>query len=99
MTQPNPNNPYINKETQNTQNSTQYSQNFLGNLLDSNPKQDFLKGALIGAAATFILTNENAQRAIFKGFAKISSLFESGIEELKERYEDAKAEINDSDKI
>ncbi|TLD83571.1 YtxH domain-containing protein [Helicobacter sp. MIT 11-5569] len=96
MTQPNPNNPYIDKQN-NTQNNTQ---NFLGNLLDSNnSKQDFLKGALIGAAATFILTNENAQKAIFKGFAKISSLFESGIEELKERYEDAKAEINDADKI
>ncbi|PKT75269.1 hypothetical protein [Helicobacter winghamensis] len=111
MAQPNPNNPYIdqaNSGVKNSQNSilqaqgnTQNSaQNFLGNFLDSNnSKQDFLKGALIGAAATFILTNENAQRAIFKGFAKISSLFESGIEELKERYEDAKAEIHDSDKI
>ena len=55
---------------------------------------DFIKGALIGAVATFILTNENAQRAIFKGFAKVSGLFEAGIEELKERYEDAKAEVN-----
>lgn len=120
MTQPNPNNPYINNANDgvqdaqnpnfqsygqkhrddNFQNSMQNNtQNFLGNLLDSNnSKQDFLKGALIGAVATFILTNENAQKAIFKGFAKVSSLFESGIEELKERYEDAKAEIND-DKI
>ncbi len=59
-----------------------------------NSQQDFLKGAFIGAVATFILTNKDAQRAIFKGFAKISSLFEMGIEELKERYEDAKAEVD-----
>lgn len=59
-----------------------------------NLQQDFLKGAFIGAVATFILTNKDAQKAIFKGFAKISSLFEMGIEELKERYEDAKAEVD-----
>ncbi|MCI5969362.1 YtxH domain-containing protein [Helicobacter sp.] len=112
MTQPNPNNPYIkninngeqsmqNQGENNSQNNTQNNtQNFLGGLLDANnSKQVFIKGALIGTAATFILTNENAQKAIFKGFAKISSLFESGIEELKERYEDAKAEINDTNKI
>lgn len=99
MAQPNPNNPYITQKTNHTtQTPNANPQDFLGGLLDSNnPKQDFLKGALIGAVATFILTNENAQKAIFKSFAKISSLFESGIEELKERYEDAKAEINDTD--
>ena len=88
-TQPDSNNPYINNHTANvnTKNS------IFGNM-DSNSQKDFLKGALIGAAATFILTNENAQRAIFKGFAKISGIFEAGIEELKERYEDAKAEVN-----
>ena len=57
-------------------------------------QKDFIVGALIGAAASFILTNENAQKALLKGFAKLSSLFEMGVEELKERYEDAKAEVN-----
>ena len=101
MTQPNPNNPYINgvNSSNNDQNFTNASnKGFLGNLLNSgSSQQDFIKGALIGAAATFILTNENAQKAILKGFAKISSLFESGIEELKERYEDAKAEVGDTE--
>lgn len=59
-----------------------------------NTQRDFIVGALIGAAASFILTNENAQKALLKGFAKLSSLFEMGVEELKERYEDAKAEVN-----
>jgi len=54
---------------------------------------DFLKGALIGAAVTFLLTNETAQKSIFKAFAKASSMMQMGIEELKERYEDVKAEL------
>lgn len=87
------NNPYINQTSTDTnKNSTQ---NLVSSFFNSgNTQQDFLKGALIGAVATFILTNEEAQKAIFKGFAKLSSLFEVGIEELKERYEDAKAEVD-----
>lgn len=76
----------------NTQNSaTSAISSFLNS---GNSQTDFLKGAFIGAVATFILTNKDAQSAIFKGFAKISNLFEMGIEELKERYEDAKAEVD-----
>lgn len=62
----------------------------------ANQKADIFKGALIGAVATFILTNQNTQTAIFKGIAKLSSLLEMGVEELKERYEDAKAEVNEN---
>lgn len=82
--------------TQSTQNNTQgNTTSALSSFFNSgNSQQDFLKGAFIGAVATFILTNKDAQKAIFKGFAKISSLFEMGIEELKERYEDAKAEVD-----
>ena len=76
----------------NTQNSaTSAISSFLNS---GNSQTDFLKGAFIGAVATFILTNKDAQSAIFKGFAKLSNLFEMGIEELKERYEDAKAEVD-----
>ena len=100
------NNPYIqnlnsNRTSQNSQPTPNTqpmhsSQNgFLDGIFSGSNGSDFLKGALIGAAATYILTNENAQRAIFKGFAKLSTLFECGLEELKERYEDAKAEANE----
>lgn len=99
------NNPYIknvnstsnqsNLNFQNTQNNQNTQNGFLDGVFGSNGNGDFLKGALIGAAATYILTNESAQRAIFKGFAKISTLFECGLEELKERYEDAKAEASE----
>ena len=96
-------NPYINQpktdtnatNTTNTTNQSTNAQNLFASFFNSgNTQQDFLKGALIGAVATFILTNEDAQKAIFKRFAKLSSLFEMGIEELKERYEDAKAEVD-----
>lgn len=99
------NNPYIknvnstsnqsNLNFQNNQNNQNAQNGFLDGVFGSNGSGDFLKGALIGAAATYILTNESAQRAIFKGFAKISTLFECGLEELKERYEDAKAEASE----
>ena len=54
---------------------------------------DFVKGALIGAAVTYLLTNKKAQDTIFQAFGKGSELFQAGIEELKERYEDTKAQM------
>lgn len=53
----------------------------------------FLKGLLIGAAAAYILTNENVQRTAIKGAVKAWSLLQGGVEELKERFRDAEAEI------
>ncbi|RXK11704.1 hypothetical protein CP965_13125 [Halarcobacter mediterraneus] len=85
-------NPYINQQTnidqnQNPINTTNtQSQSVFTN-------GDFVKGALIGAAVTFLLTNKNAQETIFKAASKGSELFQAGMEELKERYEDAKAQM------
>lgn len=53
----------------------------------------FIKGTLIGAAAAYLLTNENVQRAAIKGAVKAWSLLQGGVEELKERFQDAEAEI------
>lgn len=53
----------------------------------------FLKGLLIGAGITYIMTNEKAQQALFKAIVKTGTFFQAGVEELKERFEDAKAEI------
>ena len=53
----------------------------------------FVKGALIGAAAAYLLTNENVQRSAIKGAVKAWSLLQGGVEELKERFHDAEAEI------
>nr|MBS0020423.1 hypothetical protein [Gammaproteobacteria bacterium] len=55
--------------------------------------QRFWTGALLGATAAFLLTNENVQRATIKTAVKAWSLMEGGFEELKERFRDAQAEI------
>jgi len=53
----------------------------------------FFKGLLIGAAAAYLLTNESVQRTAIKGAVKAWSLLQGGVEELKERFHDAEAEI------
>jgi hypothetical protein len=53
----------------------------------------FLKGLLIGAAAAYLLTNEDLQRTAIKGAVKAWSLLQGGVEEIKERFHDAEAEI------
>ena len=53
----------------------------------------FLKGLIIGAAATYILTNESVQRTAIKGAVKAWSMVQGGVEEMKERFQDAEAEL------
>lgn len=78
-------NPYINQmNPQQGQANPQAGQSGFNN-------GDFLKGALIGAAVTFLLTNKGAQGSIMKAASKGTELFQAGMEELKERYEDAQA--------
>ena len=64
-----------------------------GSLLGTFDTENFLKGALIGAIGAYLLTNEKAQKAIFKTVAKGTQMFQAGMEEMKERFEDAKAEL------
>ena len=67
----------------------QYPQQQSSSLLN----ERFFKGLLIGAAAAYLLTNENVQRTAIKGAVKAWSLLQGGVEELKERFHDAEAEI------
>lgn len=62
--------------------------------LFSIPNDRFLKGLLIGAAATYLITNEQVQRTAIKGVVKTWSLLQGGVEEVKERFGDAAAEIH-----
>ncbi len=77
------------KATNNTPSPTDAVTSDLGGFHSS----DFLKGALIGAAAAYLLSNKKVQESLFKTVAKGSSMFQMGMEELKERYEDAQAEF------
>ncbi len=83
------NNPYITTQNTNLPNGAPAAQALPDT---SSATSDFIKGALIGAAVTYLLNNEKVQNALFKTAAKTSSMFQSGMEEVKERYEDAKAE-------
>lgn len=55
--------------------------------------EKFLKGAITGAALTFILTNESLQKNTIKSLVKLWNTLQGGIEEVKERFQDAEAEI------
>ena len=88
-------NPYINQGVNTSVQTSMNAQNIMpqNNANDSFFNGDFVKGALIGAGVTFLLTNKTTQKAIFNGFSKGSELVQAGIEELKERMEDAKAQM------
>jgi len=95
-------NPYINNQNSNApqvqpeqkQNQNPYINNQPSQKANSSfDTGNFLKGALIGAVGAYLLTNEDAQKKIFKTFAKGADMFGAGIEEMKERLEDAKAEL------
>jgi len=87
-------NPYYNTQaTQVAQTVSPAAPTALQSLTSSFDTGNFLKGALIGAIGAYLLTNEDAQKKIFKTFAKGADLFGAGIEEMKERMEDAKAEL------
>jgi len=80
-------NPYyqsINSRTTDTPGATSWTDSFTGDR--------FLKGLLIGAAATYLLTNEKAQKVIMKTGMKLFSTVAGGVEEMKEKILDAKAE-------
>ncbi|MFV0481310.1 MAG: YtxH domain-containing protein [Campylobacteraceae bacterium] len=56
---------------------------------------DFAVGAIAGLAIAYVLTNDKAQKALFKVVAKGTNVLQAGFEELKERFEDAKAEVEE----
>ncbi len=57
------------------------------------PSDRFMKGLILGAAATYVLTNESVQRAAIKSAVQAWSTLQGGVEELKERFQDAEAEL------
>ncbi|MGI6657074.1 MAG: YtxH domain-containing protein [Desulfobulbus sp.] len=52
----------------------------------------FWKGVAIGAAVALLITNESVQKGVVKVLAKATTAAQCGIEEIKEKFEDAKAE-------
>ncbi|WP_319523042.1 hypothetical protein [uncultured Desulfosarcina sp.] len=63
----------------------------LGTWFDySNPS--YIKGLLLGAGVTLLVTNQTVQNAVIKGTVAAWSAVVGGIEEIKEKVRDAKAE-------
>jgi hypothetical protein len=58
----------------------------------TNPR--FIKGALVGAVVAYLLTNESVQQGAIKVAVKAWSLVQGGVEEMKERFRDAEAELH-----
>lgn len=84
-------NPYINQPMNMNQNPM--NQNVNPQNQGGFTSGDFVKGALIGAAVTYLLTNKGAQDSMMKAVSKGTELFQAGMEEVKERYEDARAQM------
>ena len=103
------NNPYINEENvasetvANNAAATQPSaiDNAINNAAKDLPfvpqnfnAAGFVKGLILGGIAAYVLTNPKAQECVFKAIVKGGELINAGIEELKERFEDVKAELD-----
>ncbi len=61
----------------------------------------YIKGLLLGAAATYLLTNPKVQRAMVKGVVTLWTSVQGSVEEVKEQIQDIKAEMSmktDADK-
>lgn len=81
------NNPYIRNEHKSTLSDI---------VLGKTATDRFIRGLAIGALATYLLTNENAQKAVAKGSVKLYEGVVGGFEELKEKFMDAKADYESS---
>ena len=56
--------------------------------------EQFWKGALLGAAVALLVTNETVQKSVIKGAAKVISAVQGGVQEVKEKFEDVRAEMH-----
>lgn len=53
----------------------------------------FWTGALVGTGLVLFLTNDSVQKGLMKAAAGLFSAAQSGVEELKEKFEDVQAEL------
>jgi hypothetical protein len=61
---------------------------------DQSPGENkLLKGLLVGGGVGFLLTNETVQKGLIRTVVRMWSVAQGGIEEVKERFRDAEAEI------
>jgi len=54
----------------------------------------YVKGVLLGAAVTYVMTNPKVQRAMVKGVVALWTSVQGSVEEVKEQIKDIKAEMS-----
>jgi len=65
----------------------------LTRLLPSRPSEQFLVGALIGAAATYVLADEELRGKLIKSGLKLYGGLAGGLAEMREQIADLQAEM------
>ncbi|SDD71400.1 YtxH domain-containing protein [Desulfuromonas thiophila] len=56
----------------------------------------FWLGALVGAGAALLLSNDRVQKSLIRGTTALFSAIQASAEELKEKFEDVRAEMSQS---
>ncbi len=56
----------------------------------------FWKGALIGVGVALLISNDTVQKSLMKGASTLFSAAQAGVEEVKEKFEDIRAERDQS---
>jgi hypothetical protein len=74
--------PDINQLINGIANGDSNSLSSLGQIMNFDDKE-FWKGALIGAAAVLLLTNDSVQRSLFRAGSKATQAVKSGMEKVK----------------
>lgn len=62
-------------------------------IMGTTTNERLVRGLILGAAAAYLLTNENAQKAVIKTGMKLYGAVAGGVEEFKEKVMDVKAEM------
>ena len=65
----------------------------IGNWLRERPSEQFLLGAALGAAATYILSNDELRGRLLKGGIELYTNIAGGLAELREQAADIRAEV------
>lgn len=80
-------------ENENANNISSALNDIANAIFGGSSKEQFIKGAIIGGLAAYLLTNKAAQEAIFKTAIRFGASSAQLFGEIKDRFEDAKAEV------
>jgi hypothetical protein len=78
---------------ENEKTTTAFLSDIANAIFGGSSKEQFIKGAAIGAIAAYLLTNKAAQEAIFKAVIRFGAAGAQAFGDMKDRFDDAKAEI------